>query len=346
MMYLKGNTLVMMEEVERFIEELDTHCILETYRYLKARQEAIDEFAASRYREPFHAGRSYPEDEGELREFLKEIMNSPGENTSREGNDGKIVSLMVPHVDIKVGKRVYAAGYSAISELDFDRVLLLCTGHYLGSHYFSVTEKDFVTPLGTVKTDREAARHLIKGTHRVISPIDFPHKIEHSVEFQLLFLQHLFPSRDFKVLPVLCGSLSRALGVASRATEIPAVRLFVERLRSLLSGSERTWLVVAGVDLSHVGPKFGHSDPAKFIEYQFREHDRILLDRLSAGDTEGFFAESKKVGDRYNVCGLSSLLVLLELFEGKRGEIIDYDVWYDQPTLSAVSFASALIYED
>ena len=35
---------------------------------------------------------------------------------------------------------------------------------------------------------------------------DYCHAVEHSIEFLVVFLQHLFGS-DIRILPVLCGSV-------------------------------------------------------------------------------------------------------------------------------------------
>jgi AmmeMemoRadiSam system protein B len=101
-------------------------------------------------------------------------------------------------------------------------------------------------------------------------------------------------------------------------------------------------LIVAGVDFSHIGPKFGHDLPATAMENQARTHDQSLLEHLSMLDADGFWDESRSVRDRFNVCGLSALACLLEVLPQCRGEILHYEIWHEAPTRSAVSFASAV----
>lgn len=341
MMHLRGNVLVMEEEAKKFIDELDSFYILDTHRYQEARQRAYTEFAALPVRPAHLAGKSYPVERQELLGFMDQLFQTVGDTAPVPLEN--LRALVVPHIDLNIGKRAYCRGYSSIKDTEFDRVLLLCTGHYMGDYFFSLTEKDYETPLGSVQTDREAVDFLRKGMGKGICPVDFPHQMEHSAEFQTIFLKYLFPDMVFSIVPVLCGSFGRILSIASRPNDIPGIRIFVERLKELIVRDNSRWLVVAGVDLSHVGPKFGHESPAKFMESQFREHDRILLDNLEAGDPGGFFSELKKVEDRYNVCGASPLSILLELFEGSSATVLEYDVWYDEPTMSAVSFASALL---
>ena len=100
---------------------------------------------------------------------------------------------------------------------------------------------------------------------------------------------------------------------------------------------------MAGVDLSHIGYKFGHGQPASVLIEQAKAHDQRLLEALSKGDVQGFWEESRRVEDRYHVCGLSALACLLELTEPAEGHILGYDFWQEEPTQSAVSFAAAVI---
>jgi AmmeMemoRadiSam system protein B len=98
-------------------------------------------------------------------------------------------------------------------------------------------------------------------------------------------------------------------------------------------------LVVAGVDLSHVGPKFGHNLQASDLLPEAERHDRALLDALGRMDAVAFWEEAARVDDRFNVCGFSSMAFLLEILPRGRGWLLDYDIWREEPTRSAVSFA-------
>ena len=106
-------------------------------------------------------------------------------------------------------------------------------------------------------------------------------------------------------------------------------------------------MIVAGVDLSHVGPKFGDQKPAIQITAESSRHDKALLAALTALDVESFCAEGKRVMDHYHVCGFSVLSMLLEIMpEGARGVELGYQVWHEAPTRSAVSFAAAAFYKE
>jgi len=69
---------------------------------------------------------------------------------------------------------------------------------------------------------------------------------------------------------------------------------------------------------------------------------RRLLDSLCEMNADGFWTESQKVNDRYHVCGFSALACLLEILPLSRGRLLDYGVFQEEATQSAVSFAAVL----
>ena len=141
-------------------------------------------------------------------------------------------------------------------------------------------------------------------------------------------------------MPILCGSLHKELQSVSRLREIPGMSDFISHLRVYLGGKDESVLIVAGVDFSHIGPKFGHRETAASLLLEAKEHDRILLDALCRGDGAAFWAEAQKENNRYNVCGFSTLALLLELLPGSAGCVLGYDFWLEEATQSAVSYAA------
>jgi hypothetical protein len=209
---------------------------------------------------------------------------------------------------------------------------------------FCLTEKDFQTPFGTVKTDRTAVRRLKAAGKGIIAEDDFAHRDEHSVEFQLVWLQHVLRAETFTLVPVLCGPLKGGLSEYNREAYLETAGLFLEVFAEMLAATDRETLLVAGVDFAHVGPKFGHSETAASLETAATRHDKALLKALTEGNTDLFWQESMDVDDRFNVCGFAALACLMEAMSPCRGHLIEYRTWHEQPTSSAVSFA-ALVFE-
>ena len=338
MMRLQGNRLIMLQEVEQLVQQLDERFLLQTERYRHQKNILRREFAAMESRPASLAGSAYPADEEALRLMIGGMLAS---TSGFDPGPTAVKAVIAPHIDLTAGKEVYAKAYATLREAVPRRVVVLGTGHAIEDGYFSLTAKNYETPLGRVPTDRESVFKLQEAGGEAIESDDFAHRSEHSIEFQILLLQHCL-SHSFMVIPILVGSFADQLHGVTRPRDIPAIRGFLDLLSDLVDGNT---LLVAGVDLSHVGPKFGHPQPASSYEAEFRDHDGRLLEALCRGSVEEFWAEGRMVGDRFHVCGFSALACLLEVLPDCRGTLLGYDVWHEAPTRSAVSFAAAALGE-
>jgi AmmeMemoRadiSam system protein B len=252
----------------------------------------------------------------------------------------KVVALVAPHMDLTPAAACYAAAYGAVRGAAVDLAVILGTGHSVKSGSFALTMKDFETPLGTVKTDKRIVEELMDSSRDCVLADDLPHRHEHSIEFQVLFLRHVLANPDLSIVPILCGSLRGSLDSYGRPSEIPCVGGFLAALRGAIEREERRCLIVAGVDFSNVGIKFGDSYSGRTLAHDATEHDRALLDRLCAWDTAGFWQESRRVKDTYKVCGFAPMASMLELLPAATGHFLDYGMTYEDATHSAVSYAA------
>ena len=92
-----------------------------------------------------------------------------------------------------------------------------------------------------------------------------------------VFLRYLFRDEPRpRIVPVLCGSLQDLMEKGVTPGENSEYRAFIDELRGALAQLGRTVLVVAGVDLAHVGLKFGATQPV----------DDDELRRIEAADRE------------------------------------------------------------
>lgn len=334
---LRKGVLFDTDNLEKLLQELDSACLLQSTLFLEKREKLINDYARLGVREAVLADRGYPGDRKGLQLYLDSILETAEE--AREIGREKICALVAPHIDLEVGKRIYARAYRAIKGMKPRTIFLLGTGHYLSESYYSLTEKDFQTPLGLVKTDRKIVRELKEQGSRAVSSSDIYHRKEHSLEFQILFLQHLFGT-SFSLVPILCGSFSRKLGGAAKLSQLTDVAGFLNSLKIWREKSPQPSLFIVGADFSHIGLKFGHSEIATSLLLEARKHDLALIEALCRCDGEAFWAESRRVQDRYNVCGFSALASLLEVISASRGHLLDYEFWREDPTRSAVSFAA------
>ena len=335
----QGGVLVSRDEINSLLAHLDESFLLDSENYRRARDQIIADFTSRRVRPCSHCGKSYPGNPSELKARLDEILHS---QPAPPDPGGGVVALIAPHIDLTVGHRGYSTAYQMLKGTAPSRIIVLGVGHHLQNGLFSITDKDFETPLGVIRADQEAVRRLRESGLDIMAADDFVHRSEHSIEFQVLFVQHLLDDRPVAIVPILCGSLQVGIPEYSRQAYRQTAGPFLHTLRALLEEPGEDTLVVAGVDFSHIGPKFGHEMPATAMETQARTHDQSLLEHLRRLDADSFWEESRSVRDRFNVCGYSALACLLEVLPECRGEILHYETWHEAPSRSAVSFASAV----
>jgi MEMO1 family protein len=337
LMRQRGGMLVSSDEVKSVIAHLDDSFLLESEKLEKARNRVVEEFVSRRVRSSFHSGRAYPADPSDLKRKLDEIL-SLQPDSQKPGGD--LIALIAPHIDLSVGTKIYSRAYQTLKGSTPKTVIILGTGHQMAKNLFAVSDKDFETPLGLAECDRASVGKLRAVGGAITAKNDFAHRAEHSIEFQVLFLQHILPKDSFTIVPVLCGNLQTTLSEYSRRAYREKAGGFLEALKYVLKHNGEESLLVAGVDFSHIGPKFGHEMPAQYMKDQSEFHDRALLEALSVLDADSFWEESGKVKDRYNVCGFAALACLLEVLPPCRGHFLGYEIWHEEATRSAVGFAA------
>jgi len=342
LMRQEGGMLVSSAEEKSLLAHLDESFLLESEQFKRAKNAVVAEFVSKTVRPSSHSGRAYPADPHELKRKLDETLALEPDSPRLEG---KVLALVAPHIDLSVGGRVYSRAYQTLRGMSPKTVIILGTGHQMTQDLFALSEKSFETPLGVAECDRAWVERLKAASGHLIAKDDFVHRTEHSIEFQVLFLQHLLPKDSFKIVPVLCGNLQTTLPMYERKAYREKTGDFLQGVKGILDHSRDQTLVVAGVDFSHIGPKFGHEMPAQYMKGQSESHDRALLNSLAALDADSFWKESGRVKDQYNVCGFAALACLLEVLPAGKGHVLGYEMWHEEATRSAVSYAAVVFAE-
>ena len=104
------------------------------------------------------------------------------------------------------------------------------------------------------------------------------------------------------------------------------------------SGKNATWLISG--DLAHVGQKFGDPMPADVLLPSVKEADQDLLNLLKAGDVGGYHQALEDNDHAFRVCGHAPTVLTLDAVGPMPGTVLAYDVWDEQETGSAVTFAT------
>ena len=300
----------------------------------QARQQA---FAESPVREPAHAGTAYPEEGGMLREWLSQRGLEPG------GEDaGDLVGIAAPHVSPEGGWASYREAYRALGRPLAGRTfVVLGTSHYGEPEKFGLTRKDFVTPFGTARTERELVEKLAAKAPRASKMEDYCHAVEHSIEFQVVFLQALF-GPEVKILPILVGPFARSLYRGGKPEDDEGVREFLDALGELQAAEGKRLCWVLGVDMAHMGRRYGdpiQAEAQRGEMLEVAERDKARIERLEQGDAEGFWELVQPNHDDLKWCGSAPFYTFLKAAPGARGRLRLYEQWNIDPQ-SVVSFGA------
>ncbi len=320
-------SLLFSDKLNEIIQLLDSHYFLDNERFAAFRDSITEEFRRATVREAFLAGKAYPDDQmmlrNEIRRFFNYVEEKDGEPERLTGN---LIGLVAPHIDIKQGGPSYAASYRMLSVIDKrpEVFIILGIGHEPIENYFAITAKDFKTPLGTLETEKDIVKRIISEVSRDIAAGEFVHRKEHSIEFQVLFLQYVMP--DVKIVPVLCS-----FGVEDWKKDRDYIDNFAQLLKDVIEEYGDSIGVIAGVDLAHIGPRYGDNfTPTQSTVTEMAMCDRTLLGYMESLDSKGFMDTLVLENDRRRVCGLPALYTMVRTFElldrdHIRGRVISYD---------------------
>jgi hypothetical protein len=143
-------------------------------------------------------------------------------------------ALIVPHAGYVYSGPTAALAYARLARVrsTIRRVVLLGPVHRVPVRGLALPGVDsFATPLGEIEVDQDAIATITPLPQVVVSPM--AHRLEHSLEVQLPFLQSVL--ENFKLVPLAVGDASPAE---------------VAQVLELLWGGEETLIVVSS-DLSH-----------------------------------------------------------------------------------------------
>jgi AmmeMemoRadiSam system protein B len=310
---------------------------LEDENFAQLREARHREFAAAPFRVPAHAGSGYPDDPEELSQVMRCWMGEP----TPAADSRPLIGIAAPHVSPEGGYESYRAAYAQLgSQLRDKTFVILGTSHYGAPDRFGLTRKPYVTPFGEATTDTGLVDELTRQAGSAIGMEDYCHSVEHSIEFQVVFLQSIF-GPDIRVLPVLCGSYFRSIYNGGMPEDDEGVKRFLGSLGEIASRDEHRLCWVLGVDMAHMGMRYGDQFEAvanadKMLAVAGR--DRQRMDCIAAGDSAGFWELVRENRDDLKWCGSSPFYTFLKVRPDARGTVDRYEQW-NIDAQSVVSFA-------
>jgi AmmeMemoRadiSam system protein B len=314
-------------------EALDGAGFLENATFAAMRDARLNDFWSSPVRKAAHVG-GYPADPEALHQYIAEFLA-----LWEPAPQANLVGIAAPHVSPHGGKHSYGAAYGALSPELRDRIfIILGTSHYGAANRFGLTRKPFETPFGVTKIASELVDELAVQPASIME--DYCHAIEHSIEFQVLFLQHLYGA-DVKILPILCGSFYPSIHHNGMPEDDQNVAHFFSALRETANreGDRLCWIL--GVDMAHIGVRYGDSLPAYAEQnhmVEVRERDEQRIGDIVAGNAAHFWNKVKENGEDLRWCGSSPFYTFMQALPQAQGRLRHYEQWNIDPQ-SVVSFA-------
>ena len=338
------------DAAKRLVSALHDAGFLDDERFAELRDARERAFAAEAERIPAHAGSGYPAERPALAKKLRGYFDGvTGAPAPADEGAGPIVGIAAPHVSPEGGYASYVAAYRALPPRQTDRIFVVAgTSHYGEPDRFGLTRKPFVTPFGAARTDRTLVDALARAAGSGVAVEDYCHAVEHSVEFQVVFLQHLYGPK-VRILPILCGAFVAGPRAGRAPERSDGVARFIGALGEIAAREGRRLCFVLGVDFAHVGRRYGDSHAARAYEGRLgavEKRNRVRLDRVAAGDAGGFWdLVSDKGDDDLKWCGSAPLYTFLRAVPEVRGRLLAYEHW-NIDEASVVSFGAMAFASD
>ena len=329
------------EEISRsLIDALANAGFLEDEIFARMQNDKRREFADKPVREPAHAGSAYPADAAELRETMAQYMADGSGAFSNSPADG-LFAIAAPHVSPSGGWESYQAAYRMLRPEHRDRTfVILATSHYGAPEKFGLTRKRFRTPLGESETDTALVDWLAERGGSAIEMEDYCHSFEHTIELQMIFLQHLMGA-NVNVLPILCGQYAQSIYRGGKPEDNDGVKRFLDALTELRDreGDRLFWIL--GVDMAHMGARYQDKfecHAGEGVMQNVADRDEKRIGCINALDAEGFWALVQERHDDLKWCGSSPFYTFLKTAPKATGELLRYEQW-NIDERSVVSFA-------
>jgi hypothetical protein len=245
-------------------------------------------------RQPAVAGQFYPSDSAELQRTLKKLFSK---TPVRDANS-EVRAIISPHAGYVFSGEVAAAAFNQLNpEKEYKTIFVIGSSHrnsFAGGSVYSIG--NYITPLGTVKTDFETAQKLVAG-NKVFAFDPNYHRAEHIIEVQIPFLQYCL-EKDFKIVTILLGTQNKE-----------TCRQIAAALKPYFSPEN---LFVISTDFSHYP---AYNDAVKT--------DKKMADAIATNDPAYFIkaldssTEKKVVNLSTPCCSWPCVLTLMYLTEDK-----------------------------
>jgi hypothetical protein len=228
-------------------------------------------------RQPAVADRFYPGSARELSQAVTDLF-PPG----RTADKTKALALVSPHAGYVYSGALAAETFCAV-EIP-ETVIILGPNHHGQGAPVSLSMETWEMPLGRVPVDREIAESLLEHSG-LIRTDELTHRLEHSLEVQVPFLQML--QKNLRIVPIVLSRLS-----------YPLCLEVAESLAKVIKASNRELLLVASSDMSHY-------ESRRITE----QKDRSALKCIERLDPDELYRTV--VDQRISMCGVIPVVIAI-----------------------------------
>jgi AmmeMemoRadiSam system protein B len=344
--YLKKfGEFFMPDRLGKLVADLDAKLFLEGERVEAARRAADEAYRAMPLRKPVYAGKSYESDGQKLQAQIDGFYSSPeGPEINPSANKGKrLRGLVAPHHEMKQAGPVYAWAYKEMKDAEIPELFVIFGTCHAGlKNAFAVTEKDFETPLGVLPVDREIVGLFRQKGGAPFFEEERSHQNEHSIEFQLPFLQHAVAGRRaITILPVLCVFPPACFADPELRDLGAMVQKFLSVMSDTLAECGKDVCFIASAELAHIGMRYGDSQPpSDFSFHKCMQADLAMLKHAENLEAGAFAQFILKEGDTRRISGFAAMYTLLKLIKAEKGQVLRYDRGITDQFNSTVTYAS------
>ena len=236
------------------------------------------------------AGHWYPADPGELRQMIDGYLS----RTTLHPDHNETRGLLVPHAGYRFSGPIVAHAFAQIRGSTFNTVVILGPLHRpiygVRDPILTTAHSAYRTPFGDVKVNHD----LITAISRDVPLCPVRDDVEHSIEIELPFLQHVL-NPDFTLVPIMLADQSQVSKLAAVLKKAITDRV----------------LVVASSDLSHF-----YTQPVA------HELDKTMLDSVTALDAERVIRNNRE-GTGF-ACGYGAIATVIEALQPVKATITAY----------------------
>lgn len=240
-----------------------------------------------------HAGSWYTDDgrtlDKQLTEWLKEV--GPVPDTAK--------GIIVPHAGYRYSGPSAAYGYKTLNPDTTKRIFVLGPSHHAYFTRCGLSRlAEYETPLQNLVVDRDITEALSKTGEFEYLDRDVE-EAEHSLEMHLPYIAKIMGKRDFTIVPIMVGSVSKE--AEEKYGKLLAPYLLQEGTAFVISSDFCHW----GKRFSYTPYEPEHGPIHKSIEKMDKEGMRLI----AAGDPVAFVTYLKRT--KNTICGRHPIAIFM-----------------------------------